>query len=232
MRIGYLAALILALAVAGCNGSSSASARGSWGGSTDNCMDGCLGAVTLNLDAGGQFTFDDIQSLSTYTGTYQTEGARTILLNESGGGEGVFIMDSTLAHGGFFVEFSQLQVGVLQRGASGPTGTYLLSDLYGSWAGQGLIPDDNFNVTATFYASATFADSTCSPCAAFTWTDSTGSSLADSWTYIDPVYGGDVDYTNNVFWSLSPDRKFLGASVCTTYPSAPSDCKIEGLTRQ
>ena len=214
-----------------------ASPVGDWGGSIENCMDGCLGSATLSLTAEGQFTFGDGYSEATYNGAYQSVASQTYLLAEGGGQKGVLITDGSATYGGLLDQFDGLQAGVLQKGASGPVGTYALSDLTGSWAGAGFVPDNSFGVVTAFTAAVTFTASNCgSPCETYHWTDTAGLAQDDALTNVDATYGGGYESSaetfSDIFWFLSPDRKFLGAILCTTYPNNPSDCRVEGLTKQ
>lgn len=248
MRTSLLIGAVLACAVSAsasaCSSSDSPPAGapvsivGSWGGSLDDCMDGCLGSVTASFDDLGQFSYDYNSGATSYSGTYQRVAPQIFLLTESGGLPGVVVSDASGTHVGILHSFNGLQVGVMEKGAGGPAGGYALSDLYGTWAGAGFVPDDSYTVVTPFTATATItagADAACHsgpPCAAYDWSDTSGFSLSSNVPAPDATYGNGYESTDEAFYFLTPDRNFLGVIFCTTWPGKPSDCRVEGVARQ
>ena len=125
--------------------------------------------------------------------------------------------------------------GVVQKGASGPSTTYVSSDAVGSWSGTFATVDSAFNLSSTGTANATVA-----PNLTFTGSSNAGDSVSGNISNFISGFGIWWGNGDNITSSLNglgfaevfltADKNFAGSYAC--YSAWPAGCTFNMWNRQ
>jgi hypothetical protein len=234
-------AAMLIAAIAACGSSSSGgggaaagdpkSLAGTWGGSYyDRSLDYTL---TFNVDSSGAVTSVFLGGVSqNQTGTIAGVAGYPLIFTVtfSNGDQGAFMTDASGTH--LFFADTSLYMATLQKGASGATDSYSITQLAGSWSGNFATVDDYYDLSSYGTASATVSGTS------FTGSDSSGLTFNGNSLAVNGLYGrvtGNFSNSagqNGTFYAvLSLDKTFLGSVACPGGGYYASNCGYNMWTK-